>query len=112
MVDDDEVALLPAVVLALIGRGAHETVAVALDDVEPRLAGVAVQRLRLTRRELDHHLGNARGLAADRPVDEELGARAARRGEEVLLVVRGMDAPAATLFRFVEDTPSPPRVGV
>src|SRR5688500_11568201 len=112
MVDDDEVALLPAVVLALIGRGAHEAVAVALDDVEPRLAGVAMERLRLPRRELDHHLGNARGLAADRSVDQELGARAARRGEEVLLVVGRVDAPAATLFRFVKDTSSPPGVGV
>src|SRR5689334_5973888 len=94
MVDDDEVALLPAVVLSLVGGGAHEAVAVALDDVEPGLARVTVQRLRLARRELDHDLRDAGSLAADRAVDQELGARAARRGEQLLLVVGRMDSSA------------------
>jgi len=64
VVDHDEVALFPAVVLALVGRGAEEAVAAAFDHVEPGLPGMAVQRLRLARSELDHHLGEARGLVA------------------------------------------------
>jgi hypothetical protein len=39
VVDDDQVALLPAVVLAVVGSDAHEAVAVAFDDVEPGFAG-------------------------------------------------------------------------
>ncbi len=62
---------------------------------------MTVERLRLARRELDHHLGDAGGFAADRAVDEELGARAARRGEQVLLVVRRMDAAVAAFACLV-----------
>src|SRR5258708_40246848 len=98
VIDDDDIALLPAVVLALVGRGAHEAVPVALDDVEPGFAGVAVQRLRLARRELDHDLRDARSLAADRAVDQELAARAARRGEQVLLVGRRVNPAAPPAF--------------
>src|SRR5205807_9516837 len=84
VIDDDEVALLPAVVFPLIWRGAREAMAVALDHVEPRFARMAMQRLSLPRRELDHYLCDAGRLGADRAVDEELGARAARRGEQIL----------------------------
>ena len=47
MIDDDEVALLPAVVLAIVRGDPHEAVAVTFDDVEPGFAGMAVNRLRL-----------------------------------------------------------------
>src|SRR5688500_3625381 len=98
MVDHDEVALAPAVMLSVVGRGTEETVPVALDHIEPRLARVAVQRLGLAGGELDHHLGDAGSFAADGAVHEELRARAARRGEQVLLVVRRVYSPATSLF--------------
>ena len=42
--------------LAALGLGAEEAVALALDHVQPRLAGVAVHRLRRAGAELEHHL--------------------------------------------------------
>src|SRR4030095_11593625 len=95
VIDDDEVALLPAIVIALVGGDAHEAVAVAFHYVEPGLAGMAVQRLRLARRELDHDLRQSRGLVADRAVVEELGSRSAGCGQALLLVVGGMDPARA-----------------
>src|SRR6185295_3137656 len=112
VVDDDQVALLPAVMLALVGRGAEEAVAMTLDHVQPCLARMPVQRLRLAWSELDHHLRDARGLAADRAVDEEFGTRAARRREQVLLIVRRVDAAAASLVHFIEDAAQPSRVRI
>src|SRR5882672_8382682 len=99
-------------VFALVRRGAHEAVAVAFDDVEPGFAGMAVQRLGLTWRELDHDLCDARGLAADGAVDEELGARAARRGQQILLVVGRVDAPGAALARFNGEAAQAPCIGI
>src|SRR5439155_10248252 len=112
VIDDDEVAFLPAVMLTLVGRSAHEAVAMAFDDIKPRFAGMAVERLRLARRELDHDLRDAGGFAADRAIDEELGARAARRGEEILLVVGRVDAAVATLARFIRDSAQPARIRI
>src|SRR4051812_22129112 len=112
VIDDDQVAFLPAVMLALVGRGTHEAVAIAFDDIKPRFAGMAVERLRLARRELDHHLRDAGSFAADRAIDQKLGARAARRGEQILLVVRRVDAPVAALARLVGESAQSARIGI
>ena len=98
VIDDDQIAFLPAVVLPVVGRDAQEAVAVAFDDIQPRLARVAMDRLRLAGRKLDHHLREAGRLVADRAVVEELRARAARRGEDLLLVVRRVDTARAALL--------------
>jgi hypothetical protein len=73
---------------------------------------MAVQRLGLPGRELDHHLRKARRLVADGAVVQELGARAARRGEQVLLVVGRMDAARAALLRLVGQATQAPRVRI
>jgi hypothetical protein len=73
---------------------------------------MAMQRLRLAGRELDHHLREARGLVADGAVVQELGARAARRGEDLLLVVGRVDAPRAALLRLDVEAAQPARVRI
>jgi hypothetical protein len=112
MVDDDQVALLPPMVLAVVRCDTHEAVAVPLDDVEPCFAGMAVQRLCLARSELNHHLRQPGCLIADRAIVEELRPRAAGSREDFLLVVWRMDASRAALFRFDIDAPQPPRIGI
>src|SRR5260370_38781917 len=110
MVVRDQVAVLPAVVLPAVRRRAEEAVPVSLDHVQPGFARMPVQRLRLARSELDHHLRDAGGLAADGTVDQELGSRTARRGEEILLAVRRVNAAAAALPRFLGQAPEAARV--
>src|SRR6267378_2133038 len=112
MVDDDQVAFLPAVMLPAVGRRAEKAVPVSLDYVQPGFAGMPVQRLRLARSELDHHLRDARGLAADGTVDQELGSRTARRGKKILLVVRRVNAAATALPRFLGEAPEAARIRV
>ena len=112
VIDDDQVAFLPPMVLAVIWRDAHEAVAVPFDDVEPRFARVAVQRLRLARGELNHHLRQPGGLVADRAIVEELGARAARRRENLLLVIRRVDASRPALLRLDVEAPQPAGVRI
>src|SRR5205814_2805309 len=79
---------------------------------EPGFARLAVQRPSLSRRELVHDLCQARGFVADRAVVQELGARAAWRGEDFLLVVGGVDAARAAFLRFYLEAPQTPRIGV
>src|SRR5438132_8249484 len=86
MIDHDKVAFFPAMMLSLVGSGAEETVAVSLDHVEPGLAGMPVQRLGLSGSELDHHLGDAGSLVADRTIDQKLGSRTSRRRKDLDLV--------------------------
>src|SRR5262245_37408858 len=112
MIDNDQVPLFPAIVLALVRGDAHEAVAVALDDVEPGLTGMAVQRLRLSRCELNHHLRQARRLIADGAIVEKLGAGPTRRGQDLLLVVRRVNAARAPLLRLQIDAPEAARVGI
>src|SRR5437762_1687740 len=112
MVDYDQVAFLPAVMLPAVRRRAEEAVPESLDHVQPGFARMPVQRLRLARSELDHHLRDAGGLAADGTVDQELGPRAARRGQELLLVVRRVNAAAAALSRFLGEAPEAARIRV
>src|SRR5262245_66262306 len=97
VIDDDEVAFLPPMVLAVIRCDAHEAVAVPFDDVEPRLAGMAVKRLRLAGRELNHHLRQPGCLVANRAIVEKLRAGAAGCREDLLLVVGRVDAARTPL---------------
>ena len=71
-----------------------------------------MQRLGLARRELDHDLREPGGLVADRAVVQELGARATRRRQDLLLVVRRVDAARAALLRLLRDAAQAPRVGI
>src|SRR5262245_10226260 len=112
VIDDDQVALLPPMVLAVVRRDPHEAVAVSLDDVEPRFAGVAVQRLGLAGSELNHHLRQPGCLVANRAIVEELRAGAPRRRENLLLVVRRVDASRTSLLGFNVDAAQPARVWI
>src|SRR5688572_17935411 len=112
MVDDDEVAFLPAMVLAVVRGDTHETVTVALDHVEPRFTRVAMKRLGLAGCELNHDLSQPGCLIADGTVVQKLRAGATWRGENLLLVVGRMDAPGASLLRLLIDAAQPPGVRV
>src|SRR5712691_837669 len=107
MVDHDEVACFPRVALP-IDLG----VAPARDDVQPRLAPVAVARLIQARRELVHDGREAGGVVPDRLVDEEEAARTALR-DEATHVVEARDEPSALRPRpLLREALRPARVGI
>ena len=112
VVDDDDVALLPRVVLALVRLGAQEGVPAPFDDVQPRLAGVAVHGLATARADLEHRHGDAGGLVADRLVEQERGAGAAGCLQQLEVVPAGVQPSRAPRVLVLGEPPDPAGVRV